>query len=89
MDLWIRSQDRKKLISNPKLSIREENGFSNKDIYDCSSGYILGTYSTELRALEVLSEIQKKIVLLGLSNNFGSPMIDLDNPYNIYIMPEE
>lgn len=52
MDLWVRSQDRRRLIKVDLLSI--------KDFYNIVSDdfYVLGTYKTEERALEVLDEIQ-------------------------------
>lgn len=100
MDLWIRSQDKMKMLPNPKLAIiisgDVENGYSF-DIYDTSAynqevnlryGY-LGTYDTKERALEVLDEIQNKINLINLGHDFGSPMVDLKNPTYIYQMPKE
>ncbi len=83
MDLWIRSQDRECIMKVARLDI------DGKKISANGFYTILGEYKSYERALEVLDEIQKKIVLLGLGNNFGSPMIDLDNPFNIYIMPKE
>ena len=32
--------------------------------------------------------IEKKINLINLGNDFGSPMIDLENPTYIYRMPK-
>ena len=86
MDLWIRSQDKMKMLPNPKLAIiisgDVENGYSF-DIYDTSAynqevnlryGY-LATYDTKERALEVLDNIQE--------------YIDEDIKYMCYEMPEE
>lgn len=82
MDLWIRSQDKKALIPiNKMLTISCSSIF-----YD---GLILGVYKKEQRALEVLDEIQKKINLINLGHDFGSPMVDLKNPSYIYEMPKE
>ena len=50
---------------------------------------MLGYYQTEQRALEVLDEIQKKINLINLGHDLGSPMVDLKNPSYIYEMPKE
>ena len=56
MDLWIRSQDRKKLVLNPNLYIiTTENDYSC--ITESLVGY-LGIYKDDKRALEVLDEIQ-------------------------------
>ena len=50
---------------------------------------ILGIYNSKERALEVLDEIQHKINMINLGHDFGSPMIDLNNPTYIYEMPKE
>ena len=51
--------------------------------------FSLASYKTKERALEVLDEIQKKINMINLGHDFGSPMIDLNNPTYIYKMPKE
>lgn len=58
MELWIRSQDKLKLVSNCNLYISNE--FMNEFVIeDLSNKYLrLGTYKTKERALEVLDEIQ-------------------------------
>ena len=86
MELWIRSQDRKKIIKVDEVkmeTVKEGNTF----IYSHTTD--LGTYKTKERALEVLNEIQNKINLINLGHDFGSPMIDLKNPTYIYQMPEK
>lgn len=100
MELWIRSQDKMKMLSNPKLAIIPIgdvlNGYSY-EIYDTTSYNQntnlryewLGIYKTEERALEVLDEIQNKINLINLGYDFGSPMVDLKNPTYIYQMPKK
>lgn len=93
MDLWIRSQDREYFTPNPTLEIREVS--SKFHILDVKNedgflvGTMLGEYKTKERALEVLDEIQKKINMINLGHDFGSPMIDLNNPTYIYKMPKE
>ena len=90
MELWIRSQNKRELRPNPKLGIDEiKDKFYILDRFNFEEATILGTYKTEQRALEVLNEIQKKINLINLGHDFGSPMIDLKNPTYIYEMPEE
>jgi len=61
MDLWIRSQDRKRLIPKPNLYVvySEENKCAY--IGDTMVGHI-AKYVTEERAIEVLDEIQTKIM---------------------------
>jgi len=60
--MWVRTQNRKKLLDSIKYEIighkDEEGTFAIiADDYDC-----LGTYPTEQRALEVLDEIQQAII---------------------------
>lgn len=75
MNLWIRSQDREKLIScndivinNHRYDTMNEHGnrimyFKGYEIigyFDKNTEYeILGTYETKERALEILDEIQE------------------------------
>ena len=101
MDLWIRSQDKEILVKVEYLDYfykkvhyaneekpREEH--HNIGTYISNEQFIiLGEYKTEQRALEVLDEIQKKINLINLGHDFGSPMVDLKNPSYIYEMPKE
>ena len=58
MDLWIRSQDRKYLISDSQLGYHEKNGQHSILAYIRDEYRVIGTYKTEKRALEVLDEIQ-------------------------------
>lgn len=57
MDLWIRSQDKRRLIPNPNLYVVYSKENNCAYIGDTLVGYI-ARYDTEERALEVLSEIQ-------------------------------
>lgn len=88
MDLWIRSQDREKMLSNPILIVDDNKILTPKNDYR-DTHLLLGHYKTKERALEVLDEIENKINLINLGHDFGSPMVDLDNPTYIYRMPEE
>lgn len=54
MSLWIRSQDKERLINCKFLGISELNHKFNIIIDDCT----LGTYSTKEKALKVLDMIQ-------------------------------
>ena len=65
MELWIRSQDREKLIKVKDLYVEKYPSSNNRyaiynffydDLDDCDIP--LGTYETRERALEVLDEIQ-------------------------------
>ena len=54
--MWIRTQDREMLMNCNAVGIGLED---NKSIY--SNGYVLGTYSSKERALEVLDNIQYEL----------------------------
>lgn len=86
MELWIRSQDKSAL--NCVRSIR----INGLDIM-CYSGEVLGTYSTRERALEVLDEIQNKIVIntgYVLATNSGiKPDVIKPDYCAVYEMPKE
>ncbi len=87
MDLWIRSQDKEKLVKVNDIAIEMNMIYG---YFDKNTEYEhLGSYSTKERALEVLDEIQKKINNIVLSILFGSPMIDFKKPFIIYEMPKE
>ena len=48
MDLWIRSQNKKELIPNPKLGIDQcENRYYIVDRYDFERAFILGEYKSK------------------------------------------
>lgn len=75
MDLWIRSQDKEKLLKCNDIAIKNHrydtvdeygnrcvnfNGYEIVGYFDKNTEYeILGTYKTKERALEVLDEIQE------------------------------
>lgn len=61
MELWIRSQDKKRLFKIDKLGIEESKEFLVVLYTDKYEWYRLGNYKTEERALEVLNEIQNII----------------------------
>lgn len=57
MELWIRSQDKMKLFRGINFrGVIEQEGCS---IIDNTDDYIIGTYKSIERALEILDEIQK------------------------------
>ena len=63
MNLWIRSQNKELLMQVKYLHINAY-GEKNKDVRIYSYGYedfsyLLGTYKTKERALEILDEIQE------------------------------
>lgn len=64
MDLWIRSQDKTKLVKIDNISYLDMSDDYEKEVHslfnDCKG--ILGVYKTKNRALEVLEEIQNILV---------------------------
>jgi len=86
MELRIRSQDKMKLRRVIDLGIFEEQeGYT---IYcDDSIDNILGTYNSKERALEVLDEIQKKLMDFKVEFN-DSGVTYKDVSVLVYEMPE-
>ena len=59
MELWIRSQDKIKLIKIDNLRIIKESKDRKRPFYINNGFDLLGAYSKKERAFEVLDEIQK------------------------------
>lgn len=75
MELWIRSQDKERLIKPIDFYIEETIDYVNKssefDIYAlnlANDDIRIGTYKTKERALEVLDEIEERIMLINTIN---------------------
>lgn len=87
MDLWIRSQDRKRLtvISDLRIYYAEQ-----EDVWvieDCDD---LGYYKTQERALEVLDEIVNALLNKWANNVKYEEHYDNERPRNmVYLMPKE
>ena len=76
MELWIRSQDRKLLLKCEGIGI-----YKKHIMYELGHGFtIYGRYETEERALEILDEIQRHLVVINDKN---------DNLFYVYEMPKE
>ena len=87
MDLWIRSQNKKELIPNPKLGIDQcENRYYIVDRYNFENAFILGEYKSKERALEVLDEIQNLLIPKTIVNTFNIEKKDMlnGNQYSIF-----
>lgn len=92
MDLWIRTQDRTTLIRSYEIYIVEQHNMYL--IRAKRTSHILGSYSTFERALEVLDEIQRRLINLQLVSleEKGQARKDAvinDNLKCVYEMPEE
>ncbi len=76
MDLWIRSQDKMKLVKINNISymdMAETVETQKHSLWNDCKG-ILGTYKTKERALEVLDEIQA-ILEIKLAAQFGGDSV--------------
>lgn len=91
MELWIRSQNKRELRPNPKLGLDKlENEYYIVDRYDFESSIILGKYKEEIRALEVLNEIENLLIpkyLIRIDGN-TQKVADFLNTGNEYIKAE-
>lgn len=87
MKLWIRSQDKIKLVKVNYVYIIESNGHFTIYGETIASGPIIGIYKTKERALEVLDEIQefkKELNKVMLYSN-----VPFGNFEDTYEMPKE
>ena len=93
MELWIRSQNKKELIPDPKLGIDQcENRYYIVDRYNFENAFILGEYKSKERALEVLDEIENHLInssFVKKTNGLGEVKDIIPNPLFVYEMPEE
>ena len=98
MELWIRSQDKKKLVKCESISVGGYKSHKDETALWCGQ-FNCGTYKTEKRALEVLDEIQNKIRFISENPN-GYYVKDNEEwnkydkgtfmmPSNVYEMPKD
>lgn len=98
MELWIRSQDKSSIVKVDNLYVSVgnyicyyvEKGKEVPDTYYRPNGE-LGRYETKERALEVLDEIQDKMLNGSFAkkiNGLGEELDLIPNPILIYNMPE-
>ena len=60
--MWVRTQDKETLVKADKLYIDKNNNKYTINFDSCTDRwYILGTYKSKERAIEVLDEIQERI----------------------------
>ena len=87
MGIWIRSQDKKSLIQckNLHIGILIVKGYA---ILDGIGNLVLGSYETEERAIEMIDEIQNKI-LHSQDIEFTKSGFSCNNGVLFYQMPEK
>lgn len=93
MELWVRSQDKRKLIPNPKLCCKFDCG--RFELVDLETGAIMGSYHEEEDALKVLDDIVDFMSINNSSINGTYQQCDLDlkskmlcTMNKIYVIPE-
>ena len=91
MELWIRSQDKTKLVKVNYVYVIE-NKINSFSIYGetIDSGPIIGRYETKERALEVLDEIQDELIgsdFMPIEKN--EEVVLTCGSARIYEMPED
>lgn len=79
MELWIRSQDKTKLVCVNSIRIEDTIDTNNNEFFILGSGYDLGIYSKK-RALEVLNEIQQLIQPTYITTGYDYKCED--NPFD-------
>ena len=85
MELWVRSQDKECLMKINRMDYDLSNG-EHRIMVD---GYksLIGKYETKKRALEVLDEIQERIIELDKAVIYSH--VSEEDYLNVYEMPEE
>ena len=75
MELWIRSQDKKKLVKCESISVGGYKACKDETALWCEQ-FNCGTYKTEKRALEVLDEIQNILKPKVIISNYNPVTTD-------------
>lgn len=102
MELWIRSQDKESLIKANNIYIicncPEMPSTSSYSLYNYNKlkeswfGDFLGKYKTKERALEVLDDIEDKLINCTFAkkqNGLGETLDFMPNSIYVYTMPKE
>lgn len=88
MELWIRSQDKIKLVKVNYVYIMESNNHFTIYGETIDSSPIIGTYKIKERALEVLDEIQKLLQPQMVLSKVGKPIAETCDG-TVYVNPNE
>ena len=89
MELWIRTQDREKLVKVSEVYVHEFcDEFDSNICRIDSKSYVLGTYKTKERALEILDKIQRELEYNVIATNDDGYVTMLENT-KIFEMPKE
>ena len=82
MDLWVRSQDKKRLVWCKEFSIQEKLQNTYAVLGGVYGKHIVGNYKNRERALEVIDEIQEVLSTRMCQENYNSVNL-------VYEMPKE
>ena len=91
MELWIRSQDKERIIKINQLDVMKldtdvDPRYNHFGIY--ANEYLVGEYKTKERALEVLDEIQKLLQPQMVLSKVGKPIAETCDG-TVYVNPDE
>lgn len=100
MNLWVRSQDKEKLLKINGLQYQNCKLVENETVetniligfYSSYENEILGEYKTKERVIEILDEIQDKMLNGAFTmkiNGLGEELDLIPNPILIYQMPKD
>ena len=96
MELWIRSQDKELLVLAKGFELQNPSYNGGCQIFAVwqNNYQCVGNYKSKERALEVLDELQKRLVgskkgLITTQNQKGIEFIPFENQVIIYEMPKE
>lgn len=102
MNLWIRSQDKKRLLKCDCLKVEYQTAVIQTDLYKWHSepigwviennSILIGIYQTDTRALEVLNEIQEYIEnqdKVTAMLNEDCEVVNEEYAKKVYQMPKE
>ena len=91
MELWIRSQDRETLMLANHLDIYCL-GDGTPEYYIEECGVDMGCYKNKERALEILDDIEDKLINCAFAkkqNGLGEVLDFMPNSIYVYKMPKE
>lgn len=77
MNLWVRSQNKSGLYKVDEVYIIERETYKSNCFKIISRDYLLGTYETKERALEVLDEIHKLLIPKPIISTYNVEQVEL------------
>ena len=85
--IYVRSQDGKKLIPNPKLLVQYDTGSWN--VVDMETGAIMASYGDEEKAMNTIQEIVDFMIVDGnCSGTYEQCMVNMMGKIHMAIVPK-